>query len=383
MRVVLAPDSFKGSLAASQVAFFMEEAIREVSPQIQVERVPIADGGEGTVDAFLASSGGEKRYLTVTGPLGEPVKAFFGILPDHTGVIEMAAASGLPLVPPDRRNPLLTTTYGTGELIKGALAAGCRRLVIGIGGSATNDGGLGMAQALGGIFLDGTCYPLGLGGRELASLEKIDLRGLDSRLQGMEILVACDVDNPLWGPTGAAVVFGPQKGADPEMVRQLDEGLKHMAGVVRRELGKDIGEMPGAGAAGGLGAALVAFLGAILSPGIEVMIAVTGLEEKIAGADLVITGEGNTDYQTARGKAPVGVGRIARKYGVPVIALSGGLGMEVERVYEAGLDAVFSIVPGPLTLEEALDRAPELLKKATANLIRLLIKWQERGERWK
>ncbi|MGI6551731.1 MAG: glycerate kinase [Bacillota bacterium] len=381
MRIVLAPDSYKGSLSASQVAFYMEEAIREVAPWIRVEKVPIADGGEGTVDAFLAGAGGEKRNLTVTGPLGEPVQAFFGILPDGTGVIEMAAASGLPLVPPERRNPLITTTYGTGELIKGALDAGCRRLVIGVGGSATNDGGLGMAQALGGIFLDGSGRPLAFGGGELSKLERIDLQGLDPRLRGMEILVACDVDNPLWGPNGAAAVFAPQKGADPEMVCRLDEGLKHLADVMRRELGRDVGDLPGAGAAGGLGAALLAFLGASLQPGIEVMAAVTGLEEKIAGADLVITGEGNTDYQTARGKAPVGVGRIARKYGVPVIALSGGLGLDVERVYEAGLDAVFSIMPGPLTLEEAMERAPELLKKATANLIRLLLKWQEREAR--
>ena len=378
MRIVLAPDSYKGSLSASQVAFYMEEAIREVAPWIRVEKVPIADGGEGTVDAFLASSGGEKRYLTVTGPLGEPVQAFFGILPDGTGVIEMAAASGLPLVPPERRNPLITTTYGTGELIKGALDAGCRRLVIGVGGSATNDGGLGMAQALGGLFLDGSGRPLLWGGA-------VQLEGLICRVSipasGMEILVACDVDNPLWGPNGAAAVFAPQKGADPEMVCRLDEGLKHLADVMRRELGRDVGDLPGAGAAGGLGAALLAFLGASLQPGIEVMAAVTGLEEKIAGADLVITGEGNTDYQTARGKAPVGVGRIARTYGVPVIALSGGLGLDVERVYEAGLDAVFSIMPGPLTLEEAMERAPELLKKATANLIRLLLKWQEREAR--
>ncbi|NLC39139.1 MAG: glycerate kinase [Clostridia bacterium] len=381
MRIVLAPDSYKGSLSASQVAFYMEEAIREVAPWIRVEKVPIADGGEGTVDAFLAGAGGEKRNLTVTGPLGEPVQAFFGILPDGTGVIEMAAASGLPLVPPERRNPLITTTYGTGELIKGALDAGCRRLVIGVGGSATNDGGLGMAQALGGLFLDGSGRPLAFGGGELSKLERIDLQGLDPRLRGMEILVACDVDNPLWGPNGAAAVFAPQKGADPEMVCRLDEGLKHLADVMRRELGRDVGDLPGAGAAGGLGAALLAFLGASLQPGIEVMAAVTGLEEKIAGADLVITGEGNTDYQTARGKAPVGVGRIARKYGVPVIALSGGLGLDVERVYEAGLDAVFSIMPGPLTLEEAMERAPELLKKATANLIRLLLKWQEREAR--
>ncbi len=231
-----------------------------------------------------------------------------------------------------------------------------------------------MAQALGGLFLDGSGRPLAFGGGELSKLERIDLQGLDPRLRGMEILVACDVDNPLWGPNGAAAVFAPQKGADPEMVCRLDEGLKHLADVMRRELGRDVGDLPGAGAAGGLGAALLAFLGASLQPGIEVMAAVTGLEEKIAGADLVITGEGNTDYQTARGKAPVGVGRIARKYGVPVIALSGGLGLDVERVYEAGLDAVFSIMPGPLTLEEAMERAPELLKKATANLIRLLLK---------
>jgi glycerate kinase len=376
MRFVIAPDSYKGSLTAVQVADIIAEGLLEVFPQAEVLKVPVADGGEGTVDAFLCALGGEKQFIKVTGPLGEKVKAFFGILPDGTAVIEMAAASGLPLVPGNKRNPLITTTYGTGELIKAALEKGCHTIIVGIGGSATNDGGVGMAQALGIRFLDGKGRELPFGGGSLARLAQIDMSGLDPRITNTTIIVACDVDNPLCGPRGASAVFGPQKGASPDTVKVLDQNLTHYAKVIKEQLGIDILNLPGAGAAGGLGAGLVSLLGATLKPGIEIVISSTKLEEKIKGASLVITGEGKTDYQTAHGKAPVGIAKLAKKLGVPVIAISGGLGERYEEVYEAGLDAVFSIVPGPVTLEQAFAKGHLFLKEKVVNIARLLKVWE-------
>lgn len=377
MRIVLAPDSFKGSLSALEVANFMEKGILDLFPQGEIIKIPMADGGEGTVDALLAGAGGEKHFLPVTGPLGEPVEAFYGILPDGTAVLEMAAASGLTLVPKEKRNPLYTTTFGTGELMKAVLDQGCERIILGIGGSATNDGGMGMAQALGVSFLDNDGRELEFGGGQLKKLKRIELGNLDARLNKAEILVACDVDNPFIGPLGASQIFGPQKGADPQAVLDLEGGLTNLADIIEKDLGKRIHETSGAGAAGGLGGGLLVFLGARLVPGFMMIAQATDLERKIAKADLVITGEGKTDAQTAHGKAPMGVGKLARKYGVTAIAISGSLGGDLSKLYEAGLDGIFSIASGPMLLEEAIADAPTLLKNATSNVVRLLMSWKK------
>ncbi|MFZ5814416.1 MAG: glycerate kinase [Bacillota bacterium] len=373
MKIVIAPDSYKGSMTAAEVAEAMGRGVRRLWPEAEVDLVPMADGGEGTVQALVDATGGRLVTATVRGPLGEPVEAAFGLMGDgETAVIEMAQASGLPLVPPERRNPLITSTYGTGELIRHALDLGAKRLIIGIGGSATNDGGAGMAQALGARLLDGDGRELEPGGAALARLERIDLTGLDPRLAGFAITVACDVDNPLTGPRGAAAVFGPQKGATPEMVAQLDAALARWAEVLRRELGCDVEEMPGAGAAGGLGAGLVAILGATLRRGVEIVVDAVKLTERMAGADLCLTGEGGTDFQTVRGKTPMGVARAAKVHGVPVICLSGGLGREYQQIYAVGIDAALSIVPGPISLEQAMARGAELVEDATERALRLV-----------
>jgi glycerate kinase len=372
MKIVIAPDSFKGSMTATAAAEAMGRGVRKVLPGAEIDLVPMADGGEGTVEALVTATGGRIVPVRVTGPLGEPVEAFFGLLGDgQTAVIEMAAASGLPHVAPERRNPLLTTTYGTGELVRAALDAGARRLIIGLGGSATVDGGVGMVQALGGRFLDAAGQELPPGGGALTRLARIDLSRLDPRLAACQITAACDVDNPLTGPKGAAAVFGPQKGADPAMVEMLDQGLGQLAAVIRRDLGQDVEHLPGAGAAGGMGGGLVALLGATLRPGVEIVIEASRLRERLAGASLCLTGEGGTDFQTAHGKTPMGVARVAKAHGVPVLCLSGGLGRDYEAVYAVGIDAVMSIVPGPISLEEAVRRGPELAEAAAARALRL------------
>jgi glycerate kinase len=373
MRVVIAPDSYKGSASALQAAEAMERGLRAVYPDAEVVKVPIADGGEGTVEALVAATGGRVQRLTVRGPLGEPVSAPWGLLGDgRTGVIEMAAASGLTLVEKARRDPRITSTFGTGELVKAALDGGLRRLVIGIGGSATNDGGTGMARALGVRFSDGGGAELAEGGAALARLARIDLSGLDPRLAEAEIMVACDVDNPLTGPRGASAIYGPQKGATPEMVRELDAALAHFAEVARAATGRDVAARPGAGAAGGLGAGLLFFTPARLRPGVEIVLEATGFDRLLAGTDLVITGEGRTDRQTAMGKAPVGVATAARRRDVPVLCLSGGLGEGADEVLALGIDALMGAVPGPMPVEEAMGRGPELIEAATARACRLL-----------
>lgn len=373
MRVVVAPDSYKGSMTAAEAAEAMARGVRRLWPDAEVTMVPMADGGEGTVQALVDATGGQVVTTTVTGPLGEPVEAFFGIMGDgETAVVEMAAASGLPLVPVELRNPLRTTTYGTGELIRQALDRGARRLIIGIGGSATNDGGIGMAQALGIRFLDQDGQELGHGGGVLSQLDRIDMSGLDPRLVGFPVTVACDVDNPLTGPRGASAVFGPQKGATPEMVTALDQGLAHLAEVLRRDLGRDVEQVPGAGAAGGLGGGLIAFLNGTLRRGVEIVVEAAQLPAKLAGANLCITGEGGTDFQTVRGKTPMGVARAAKAHGIPVICISGGLGREYRQVYEVGIDAVASLAPGPMKLEDAMARGTELLEDATERALRLV-----------
>ena len=373
MKVLVAPDSFKGSLSADAVAQAIAEGLRLVWPDAVIEQVPMADGGEGTVDALVAATAGRKRSITATGPLGETVEATFGLLGDgRTAVLEMASASGLPLVPPRQRNPLRTTTYGTGQVIAAALDCRVGRLIVGIGGSATVDGGTGCAQALGMKFLDAQGRPLpdGLAGGDLARIDKIDPSQLDRRLDQVEVLVACDVDNPLCGPSGAAAVYGPQKGATPEMVAQLDQGLAHLAELIQRDLGLSIGVVPGAGAAGGLGAGLIAFCKARLQPGVEIVMAQVGLEQRLEDCDLLITGEGQLDSQSVRGKTISGVGRLAKRAGVPVVALVGSIGDGAELALDV-VDAYLPIIDRPMVLGCAMARTADMLKATAANLARI------------
>ncbi len=356
MKIVLAPDSFKGSLSSSQICQCLAEGLTNVLPKSNIINMPMADGGEGTVQALVNATGGEIVKKEVTGPTGKPVMAFFGILGHNkTAVIEMSAASGLPLVPDGQRNPMHTTTYGTGELIKAALDYGCRELIVGIGGSATNDGGAGMAQALGFKLLDGKGEEIGPGGMGLLKLEKIDSSTKDPRLGHAKITVACDVDNPLCGKNGASKVYGPQKGATPKMVQQLDEALYDFSKVVHRDLGSDILNLPGSGAAGGLGGGLVAFVNASLKRGIDIVIKASGLEKEIKEADLVITGEGKMDSQTFSGKTPHGVMRVASKHKVPVIAVTGWIDDDLCHFTENGFVTVLSICPGPISLDKAIN----------------------------
>jgi glycerate kinase len=372
-KVVVAPDSFKGSLTARQVCQAAQEGLRRVWPEAEVVSVPMADGGEGTVQSLVDATAGRIINIDVAGPLGEPVAAFFGVLGDAvTAVIEMAAASGLPLVPRGRRNPLTATTRGTGELIASALDMGCRRFIIGVGGSATNDGGAGMAQALGIRLLDARGADIGPGGAELARLARIDASGLDVRASESEFLVACDVDNPLTGPRGASAVYGPQKGATPEMVEILDDALRNLAAVIRRDLGADVDGIPGAGAAGGLGAGLTAFLGARLKRGIEIVTETTRLGDKMKGAALVITGEGRTDFQTLFGKTPMGVASVAKSLGIPVVVISGSVAEDARGLYAHGIDALMSIAKGPCTIEEAIAHAGQLVADAAETAARLV-----------
>ena len=373
VRIVVAPDSFKGSASATAVAAAMARGVRRVFPDAEVVQVPIADGGEGTVEALVGATGGVVRRTEVTGPLGEPVVAAWGILGNgQTAVIEMAAASGLMLLAADRRDPFRTTTYGTGELIRAALNAGLRRLIIGIGGSATNDGGAGMARALGAHFLDDDERELPEGGLALAGLSRIDLTQLDARLNETEIVVACDVDNPLCGSRGASTVFGPQKGVTPDGVELLDRALANYAEHAKEATGRDVAGLPGAGAAGGLGAGLLFFTGARLRPGVEIVLDAVGFADLARTADFVITGEGRTDYQTAYGKAPVGVARAAKAVGVPVFCISGALGEGADDVLAHGIDATLAICDRPMTLEECMRDADKLIESSTARLCRII-----------
>jgi glycerate kinase len=332
----------------------------------------MADGGEGTVQALVDATGGEMMVTEVTGPLEERVTAHWGILNDKTtAVIEMAAASGLPLVPPEKRNPLVTTTYGTGELIHTALDHDCRKLIIGIGGSATNDGGVGMAQALGARFLDARGKELPFGGAALAKLEHIDVSNLNPRLADFDVTLASDVNNPLCGPRGASAIYGPQKGATPEMVKQLDAALAHYADVIQKDLSIDVRDVPGAGAAGGLGLGLMVFLKAKTVPGIDVVIKATNLVADLKGADLVFTAEGRIDRQSAMGKVPTGVALKAKEFGSHVIALAGEVADDHRVVYEQGIDAVLSIAPGPISLEQSMADAYKLIANAAECAMRL------------
>ncbi len=370
MKFVLAPDSFKGSLTAAEVCVAMERGVRMAWPDADILAMPMADGGEGTVDSMILATGGVKHQVHVTGPLGDPVEAYFGILGDgQTAVIEMAQASGLPLLPEDRRNPLVTTTYGTGELIACALDKGCRNIMIAIGGSATNDAGAGMAEALGVRFSDrgGRSIPRGGGG--LAHLASIDVTGLDDRLAGTNITVLCDVDNPLCGPDGASVVFGPQKGATADVVRVLDHNLEHFAEVVKDQLGVDVKDEAGAGAAGGLGYACVAILNAKLRRGAESVMDATRFDDALHGADLVITGEGRCDAQTLRGKTPFAVAARAKSLGIPVICLAGSVDIPPFILQQHGISAAFSIVDRPMELSEAVARVSELIERSAMDVV--------------
>ncbi|RKD30052.1 glycerate kinase [Thermohalobacter berrensis] len=375
MKIVVATDSFKGSLSALEVVNSVVKGIKKVFNNAEVIKIPMADGGEGTVKSLVDATEGEIVYEEVTGPLGDKVSAFYGILGDKkTAVIEMAAASGLPLVPKDKRNPMITTTYGTGELIKSALDKGCREFVIGIGGSATNDGGAGMAQALGIKLLDKKGKEIPFGGGSLKYLDKIDMSKVDRRIEESNFVVACDVDNPLCGPKGASYVYGPQKGATEEMVFKLDEGLKRFAEIIKRDLDKEVETIKGAGAAGGLGAGLLAFLDAKLKPGIDIVIERTRFREKVKDADFIITGEGKMDSQTIYGKTPNGVARIAREYNIPVIGIAGYISDDAEINHDYGIDSMFSIINYPINLEEALnkEKASFLIEKNIEEISRLI-----------
>jgi len=373
LTILLAPDSFKESMTAKEVCEAMERGIKKVNKKINCIQVPMADGGEGTMQSLVDATGGNIYLLDVVGPLGYKVKASYGILGDgETGILEMASASGLQLVSKEKRNPLITTTYGTGQLIKACLDHGVKKLLIGIGGSSTNDGGSGVVQALGGKLMDSNGNELGFGGEELGKLVTIDLTCFDSRLKNIIIEVACDVNNPLCGDNGASSIFGPQKGALPEMIKELDINLRHYASIVKEQLGKDVLDTPGAGAAGGLGAGLMAFLNANLKKGIEMVIEYTKLEEKVKCSDMVWTGEGSIDFQTQFGKTPLGVAIISKKYNKPVIAFAGRVGENIEVLYDKGIDSIFSILEEITTLDEALINGKENLEKTAENVIRLM-----------
>ena len=363
MKVVITPDSFKGSLTAIEVAEAIEEGVKSVFYDAETIKIPLADGGEGTVQCLVNATAGKILQQEVINPLGKKINASYGILGDQkTAVIEMAEASGITLISPEERNPLITTTYGTGQLIREALNQGCCRMIIGIGGSATNDGGAGLVQALGVRLLNKEDKEIGFGGAELLNIHHIDIAQMDPRIDKLEILVASDVKNPLCGPTGATRIYGPQKGATEKMMVILEKALAHFAELINETLHKDVKDIPGAGAAGGLGAGLMAFLGARLKPGIEVIIEAVKLEEVVKNADLVITGEGKIDYQTIYGKVPVGVAKVAKKYHIPVIAIGAIIEKDAKIVHQYGIDYLVKVSDPPMRLTESKEFKLHLIK---------------------
>ncbi len=373
IKILIAPDSFKESLSAVNVAKYLEVGLKKANSDFDIVKLPMADGGEGTVRSLIAATNGNLVKEKVKGPLANEVEAFYGILGNgKTAVIEMAAASGLPLVPVKKRNPGKTTTYGTGELIKSALERGIEKIIIGIGGSATNDCGVGMAQALGAKILNSKGQQISFGGENLSKIKRIDLSSLDNRIEDVEIKIACDVDNPLYGKNGAAYVYAPQKGATKEQVKKLDKGLHHISEIIRRDLLKNVSKIPGAGAAGGLGAGLMAFLDAKLRPGIEIVIEASKIRDKLEDIDLVITGEGKIDSQTIAGKTPIGVAKVAKEKDISVIGIAGTIGSEAEKIYDHGIDVFFSIIDSPITLDEAIDRTSDLLISTGENIGRFI-----------
>ncbi|MEC2258342.1 glycerate 2-kinase [Bacillus thuringiensis] len=369
MKVVIASDSYKESLKAIEVCEAIERGFRAIFPNAKYVKIPIGDGGEGTVESLVDATGGRIISISVTGPLRESVQAFYGVSKDKkTAFIEMAAASGLQHVPVEKRNPLITTTKGTGELILHALNQGAEYIILGLGGSATNDGGAGMLAALGVRFINDKGEVIDPSGGTLHSIVAIDFSQMDPRLKGVKIEAACDVDNPLVGMQGASFVFGRQKGANVEMMKELDENLKHYANILKRYVSSDVSEIPGAGAAGGMGAAVISVLKGDLRRGIEIVLDYTNFDKHIEDADLIITGEGRIDEQTAYGKAPVGVAGRAKRFSVPVIAIGGSVSSDYSAVYEKGIDAVFSITTRPMTLEEAYRVVEENIEMTTKNI---------------
>lgn len=375
MKIIVSPDSFKGSCSAIEVANSIEKAILSVDSTIEVVKMPVADGGEGTIDAITSCVPADIYELEVCGPMGEKAMAKYAVIDNgETAVIEMAQASGLPMVPVGERNPLLATTYGTGQLMKDALDKGCKKMIIGIGGSATNDGGAGVLMALGASFKNAEGEELALGGGALVDLAEIDLTEFDSRIFDAEITVACDVTNPLTGENGASYVYGPQKGATPEMVKELDAALAHFAKVSEEKLGEDYSNYPGTGAAGGLGFALIAYCKAKFAAGIDIVLNVSGFEKELQDADLVITGEGRIDGQSVQGKVLFGIGTRAKEQNVPVIAIGGAVRSDSEALLDHGITAMFSIANGPMTLDYAMENGPELIEQITKNVIRVFLK---------
>lgn len=373
MKFVLAPDSFKESMSSIEASIAMETGIRKVFPKAECVKIPMADGGEGTLEALVFGSGGKIMKEKVMDPLGKEIIAEYGLSGDgKTAFIEMARASGLHLVKREERNPLLTTSYGTGQLIKAALAHRIEKMIIGIGGSATNDGGVGMLQALGVQFLDKDKKELPFGGGALNLLETIKTENVDSRLKNVEIIIACDVTNPLIGKTGASYVFGPQKGADGEMVELLDKNLTHYGNKIYQFTNKRVENIPGAGAAGGIGAAFIAFLNGKLMRGIDLVMEYTELEKKLIGANYVFTGEGSIDGQTLYGKTPYGVAKVANTYGVPVIAFAGKIGTDIHKLYERGFAAIIGILREATNIETALQTGKDNLTFAVENICRVI-----------
>jgi len=383
MKIVIAPDSFKESLTSLEVASEIEAGLKRVWPDATYVKVPMADGGEGTVRSLVDATGGEIVQVEVSGPLGAKVLASYGLLGDgKTAVIEMAEASGLPLVPRDQRDPMRASTYGTGELIADAIARGVDEIILGIGGSATNDGGAGLAQALGIRFLNfgGALIGDRIAGGDLDQVQAVDMSAVNPGLASVRISVACDVTNPLCGEKGASRVYGPQKGATPEMVERLDKNLEHFARVIKRSIGADVADRPGAGAGGGIGAGLMAFTNAELKRGIELVVAATRLEDQMQGATLAVTGEGRVDFQTAFGKTPSGVAAAARKHGVPVVAIGGGLSEDANGVFAHGIDGLEAATANPMSLETALAHARRNLQDAAERVARLITIGQRLGK---
>ena len=368
-KYVLIPDSFKGTMSSRDICRIVAEEIYAQEPDAEVCAIPVADGGEGTVEAFLTAVGGQQVAASCTGPYGEPITACYGLLPDGTAVVEMAAAAGLPMVG-ENRDPERTTTYGVGQLIAHAVSRGARRIVLALGGSATNDGGCGAAAALGIRFFNGKGEPFVPVGGTLKDIARISKEGMTDTLRRTPFMTMCDIDNPLCGPMGAAAVFGPQKGADPAMVRRLDEGLHHLAEVIRRDLGRDVLTLPGGGAAGGLGAGAAAFFASPLRMGIDVVLELTAFDEKAADADLIITGEGRLDSQSLRGKVVIGVARRAKVLGIPTAALVGASETDMAAAYGEGVSGVFPINPAPANFEEVKAHCRENLRFTAANLVR-------------
>jgi glycerate kinase len=371
VKVVVAPNSFKGSLSASEAASAIARGVRQVFPDAEIVEVPVADGGEGTVEALVSAHRGAYRTAEVEGPLGDPVAAPYGLIEGgHTGVVELASASGLTLITLERRDPRKTSTFGFGQLLEEVRSAGVREVIAGIGGSATNDGGAGMAQALGYRLLDAAGQELPLGGASLARLERIDPAGFDTRWHAVKVKVACDVTNPLTGPRGASAVYGPQKGADVETVRELDSALSRLAFVIERDLGKRVADVPGAGAAGGAGAGLIAFLGAVLVPGAPLVVEASGFDARLSGADLVITGEGKADEQTAYGKAPGEVAKRAQAARIPVLLIAGARGTGWEALSDLGVTAIVTLDEEGQNLQQLMREAGPVLTRAAARACR-------------